>query len=391
MDVEGRKKTGRISYQYDERGRLAKKQFPGEITTRWCYNEMGLPLELTHEDGEGILDRYSYAYDLSGNRTGIRRQRRDIPEESGDYCYTYDPLGRLAQVSKDGSLLRSYQYDSFSNRTRMEDHAAGRTYAFTYDARNRLTAMEDGYTGRKEYNYDHRGNLTGKIEGGILIQTYSYNAMNRLSKAWDGQGEEAAYLYNGLGQRIGRECRKRGTVLTERYLLDVTRPYHNLLGIEMERHIQTFYYDGNVAAMEDVEDGMHYYLQDELGSPLRVNGYGKKAGEESRKGSCALPDYLTYGYDEFGNDLYRELGESGIPSPYDKQGEDQPFGYTGYRYDEISGTYFAQAREYQPKNGCFTAEDVIRGNGTVPQTLNRYGYCWGNPVGLVDLNGLYPA
>ena len=106
---------------------------------------------------------------------------------------------------------------------------------------------------------------------------------------------------------------------------------------------------------------LHYYLQDELGSPVRVSGYDS--------------GYLTYGYDEFGNDLYSDLEEAGIPNPYSRQGEEQPFGYTGYRYDEISGTYFAQAREYQPKNGRFTAEDVIKGNGVVPETLNRYGYC----------------
>ena len=106
--------------------------------------------------------------------------------------------------------------------------------------------------------------------------------------------------------------------------------------------------------------------------------------------------YLTYGYDEFGNDLYdlhdlnNDLEDTGIPNPYSRQGEDQPFGYTGYRHDEIGGTYFAQAREYQPQNGRFTAEDVLKGNGAYPETLNNYGYCWGNPVGLVDLDGMTP-
>jgi len=73
---------------------------------------------------------------------------------------------------------------------------------------------------------------------------------------------------------------------------------------------------------------------------------------------------LTYGYDEFGNDLSRSIGreleEEGIPNPYHRQGKEQPFGYTGYRYDETSGTYFAQAREYQPESGRFTAEDVMK-------------------------------
>lgn len=85
--------------------------------------------------------------------------------------------------------------------------------------------------------------------------------------------------------------------------------------------------------------------------------------------------------------MERELEEEGIPDPYDRQGAEQPFGYTGYRYDDISGTYFAQAREYQPENGRFTAEDVIKGNGAIPETLNNYSYCQNGALSYVDLDG----
>ena len=86
----------------------------------------------------------------------------------------------------------------------------------------------------------------------------------------------------------------------------------------------------------------------------------------------------------------KELEEAGIPNPYTAQGEGQPFGYTGYRYDTVSGTYFAQAREYQPGTGRFCAQDVIAGNGAAPETLNRYGYCLGNLMKWIDKNGEEP-
>ena len=34
------------------------------------------------------------------------------------------------------------------------------------------------------------------------------------------------------------------------------------------------------------------------------------------------------------------------------------------------------------------AEDVIRGKLGVPKTLNRYGYCWGNPFSFIDPSGM---
>ncbi len=119
-----------------------------------------------------------------------------------------------------------------------------------------------------------------------------------------------------------------------------------------------------------------YYLADDLGSPLRVL-------HSTGKGEC-------YGYDEFGRDLSlsaKDLSRNRFTLSYTKQGSSQPFGYTGYRYDGVSGSYFAQAREYQPGIGRFMAEDVIRGRLAVPKTLNRYGYCLSNPVNYVDFNG----
>ena len=118
-------------------------------------------------------------------------------------------------------------------------------------------------------------------------------------------------------------------------------------------------------------------MQDELGSPLRVQ-YATGRGE-------------CYGHDEFGREQAeekREVSQKGFEIPYVKQGTTQPFGYTGYRYDGISGSYFAQAREYQPHMGRFMAEDVIRGKHGVPKTLNRYGYCLGNPFSFIDPSGM---
>ena len=83
-----------------------------------------------------------------------------------------------------------------------------------------------------------------------------------------------------------------------------------------------------------------------------------------------------YSYDEFRADL---LGN---------QGQFQPFGYTGYQKDDIAGTYYAQAREYDARTGRFTSEDVIKGSIYFPVSLNWYLYCQNQPIDYIDLNGL---
>ncbi len=365
-------------YQYDGQGRLSEKRTSGGYTTRWQYDENGLLGELSHTDASGILDRFQYTYDAAGNKTAIRKERRGFPEESGSYQYAYDGLHRLTGVEKDGKPLRSYQYDTFGNRTVMEDCTRGIMTVSEYDALNHLIRQEiskDAFpedTIQKTYTYDKRGNLTGEYQDGDLLHGYAFNSMNRLEKAWDSEGTEAEYFYNALGQRTARSTAEE----TEEYLLDLTKPYHNLLERQKGKHRQTFYWDMNVSAMEDENRTLQYYLQDELGSPLRVL-YGSGSG-------------AAYGYDEFGADLYDPEKKPGAGRQYSRQGEHQPFGFTGYRYDDISGTYFAQAREYQPGVGRFTAEDILRGRNNIPKTLNRYGYCWNNPLIFFDLNGRSP-
>jgi len=67
-----------------------------------------------------------------------------------------------------------------------------------------------------------------------------------------------------------------------------------------------------------------------------------------------------------------------------------PFTFKGYQLDSISDTLFAQAREYMSDMGRFVSEDLIKGYGLAPKTLNQYTYCWNQPIDLVDLDGRIP-
>ena len=365
-----------ITYGYDPVGRLCEKQFPNGTKTTYRYDRKDQLTELVHQDKEGILDRYTYLYDLLGNKTGITKERRGLERESGQYRYGYDALGRLSEIQKDGEIQTRYGYDAFGNRTWKEER--GEQTSYQYNALNQLVSERQGEI-RKEYGYDKRGNLTAILENGAWKKRYVYGAMNRLEEAVDAAGKQARYQYNGLGHRVGKQ---EGVLPKEKlekldpqrrvgmeignsrqitYTLDLTRQYHNLLERTEESRNQRYFWDGNVAAYEENGE-RNYYLQDELGSPLRIEDSAGRIKE-------------SYGYGAFGEDLYQN------------QGEIQPFGYTGYQRDSVSGTYYAQAREYLEENGRFAEQDIIAGIIDRPQTINKYKYCINNPFLYFDPTG----
>ena len=120
-----------------------------------------------------------------------------------------------------------------------------------------------------------------------------------------------------------------------------------------------------MAAMQETGQNS-YYLQDDLGSPMLLTDEQGQIRE-------------SYAFDEYGQALH--------PTPGDQL---QPFGYTGYQLETTSGLYFAQARRYDAGVGRFVSEDKIPGFTTRPHTMNRYSYCWNQPMEHVDLNGRFP-
>ena len=347
-----------IRYGYDGKGRLTEKIFPNGMNTGYEYDARGQLISLTHIDREGILDKYTYKYDLLGNKIEIQKQRRGFTEESGIYEYNYDPLGRLERVSKDQAVQKNYAYDAFGNRILMIDSDYKTVY--TYNNMNQLLSKDDE-SGEEIYSYDKRGNLRQILKNGQVQQKYQYGTLNRLEQSTNQKGEITKYFYNGLGYRIGKQVREEklpNLVKQIQYTIDYTKEYHNLLQEEENQHIRMYLWDGNVAGLVDEEkEGHQYYFQDDIGSVIRLT---------DAKGNVTD----SYGYDEFGQDLYKN------------QAIVQSFGFTGYQYDRVSGNYYAQAREYEPKNGRFISEDPIRYN------LNHYLYCNNNPYLFVDPSGL---
>ena len=186
--------------------------------------------------------------------------------------------------------------------------------ACAYNAMNQLVSRADSVN-EEVYAYDRRGNLGLVTKNGTMKNSYTYGALNRMEQAVNGNGEAASYTYNGLGFRVGKTAgvmepsegnhgalqgmaapallnRLKGQTIhpeTEiQYTIDLTRSYHNLLQKEEAGNTQTFLWDGNVAGMAAGDSACSlYYLEDELGSPVRLTDGNGGVSE-------------SYGYDEFG-------------------------------------------------------------------------------------------
>ena len=149
----------------------------------------------------------------------------------------------------------------------------------------------------QDFAYDARGNLTQVLENGQLKHTYEFSPLNRLTKSANAAGQAADYEYNGLGFRIGKQVSYDVNPAKHiSYVLDLTKQYHNLLQLTEDGHTKNYTWDAN-AVSENGDEGSRFYLQDELGSPLRFTAADGTPLE-------------SYAYDEFGNDLSGNQGKS---------------------------------------------------------------------------------
>ena len=426
------------SYQYDLMGRISDRIMGEDITTKYTFNALGALTGLTHSKLDNILDQFKYTYDPAGNITEIDKYRKDAETDNGLFKYAYDPLNRLTDVMNKESS-RQYTYDTIGNRVTKQinqftDNIAHLT-EYSYNARNQLindkTSNSISLTSSKtaspphifgesiinEYSYDKRGNMTQTVENGINKATYTFDATNMMVGAVTDKGV-AEYRYNGFRNRVKMLENMKDNAISSnqpdptrelRYVLDMTLPYNNLLETYDDKNtVQQFTWgnsllsgsnnnitDNNNGNSKNNYNSTFYYLQDHLGSPIRLTN-------ETANDNIMI-------YDEFGLQEVQNINnvnQSATNTQHTPQTMNNtqtmnitqtinnpqiqtstqrfinPFTFTGYQVDDITNMHFAQARYYNPNNGRFGAEDPIK------DQFNWYGYCNNNPTNWLDPSGL---
>lgn len=349
------------SIHYDKDGNIDKRIYKNGLSSTYSYDKANRLTSFTHMNEEKILDRYDLSYDSTGNVINIKKERSGLGDLNGEYTYYYDKLNRLENIKKDGRIISSYQYDEFGNRICVEDK--GKKITYYYNSMNQLIKEEGEST--KEYAYDRRGNLIQCINDGRENEFYEFNSMNRLSRYIGKDGCAVTYNYNALGHRVNKVISNKSDSRFEKYRVDITKGYNNLLCMEDGSKSQEFIWDYQLAGAWDSSDS-RYFLIDELHSPIRYTAANGRVLE-------------NYDYNEFGNCVKGSLGTM------------QPFGFTGYQWDRESGNYYVHARQYMPLTGRFISQDLYGGNLGAAYTLNYYNYCYQNPLRYLDPTGYFTS
>ena len=145
--------------------------------------------------GQGVSS-WSLAQDDNGQ---ITQKIETVDGITSNYDYTYDPMGRLITVTKDGSLVEEYDYDV--NGTRIYEMNSLRGIAgrnFTYSDEDHLLTA-----GTTSYQYDVDGFLTTKTEGAD-VTTYDYSSRGELLSVTLPGGSIVEYVHDPLGRRIAK-------------------------------------------------------------------------------------------------------------------------------------------------------------------------------------------
>jgi RHS repeat-associated protein len=372
--------TNSISFGYDDDSLLTgagSETLTRSTQTGWITGTaLGIVTDTRTYTGFGELSTYdakvsgtsiySAVYEdggADGARDKLGRITRRTETRSGmsdTFDYTYDPAGRLTGVSQNGSAVAHYDYDTNGNRTGGFNQQCSSIGNTTYDAQDRLLAIDCG-SSTATYTYTANGELATKTSAGQMT-TYSYDALGNLLHVGLPNGTQIDYLIDGRNRRVGKKV--NGTI------------------------VEGFLYDGQLRIVAELDGSnqvvSRFVYADKPNVPAYLIKYGNAAGTyrllSDHLGSPRLVVNVSdatvaqrMDYDEFGNVLA------------DSSPGFQPFGFAGGLYDRDTNLVRFGARDYDPETGRWSAKDLIGFGGG---STNLYGYVLGDPVNFVDSTGL---
>ncbi|WP_405924344.1 DUF6531 domain-containing protein [Streptomyces sp. NBC_00035] len=165
-----------LAYQYDVAGRITAEAVDGRALTT-TYDALSRPTRRITPTGATA----TYSYDAAGNRTTLTAAGRTFES-------TYDSLGRETNRRLgDHGLTLTQAWDTEDRITGRTLAAAGRALkqeTFTYRADGSVSALEDRASGRRTFDVDGAGRVTG-VRAEDWTESYAYDESgNQTRAAW---------------------------------------------------------------------------------------------------------------------------------------------------------------------------------------------------------------
>lgn len=327
----------------------------GTVTDSWTYNNFAEPTVYTAAVAGTPVFSTAFTRDKLGR---ITAKTDTIQGVSDTYVYGYDTAGRLETVTKNGTLISQYTYDTNGNRlTALRSTNPEPLTTHTYDAQDRLLSTQDSVL-ITQCSYNANGELQSKTNGSQTT-SYEYDVVGNLRHVTLPDGTQIDYVIDAQNRRVGK---KVNGVLVQGWLYgNQLNPIAELDG--SNQIVTTFIY-GSRSNIPDylVKAGVTYrIISDHLGSPRLVIN--------AADGSITQ----RLDYDEFGN------------LTHDSNLGFQPFGLAGGLYDNQTKLTRFGARDYDAEFGRWTAKDPIGFEGG---DSNIYRYVVNDPTNEVDNSGL---
>lgn len=366
-----------IEGTYDAVGRLTERVYPDGTAEGFGYDAVGNLTELTDRAGQD----WTYEFD------GVNRvtSASDPLEATTEYDYdalgnlvetvdptgvsvttTYDPMDRPAVItdSADNSTVKTY--DPEGNLLTTTD-PGGRVVTNKYDKLDRLTNRSySGVLGTMALSWDSVGNLLSIASDGKTF-SWSYDARDRVVASVDALGSETSYQYD-LADRVVQKTMPSGRDFDYSYTV-VGDPSSITVGGRMADYS---YFPGSLLKRVSLPSGAHYdFVYDEMGQLVTQTDpeqlqtlYGY---EDGRLSEVSRPDQSTisYSYDDAGRLTSQSASGSTRAYDYDAAGRMTSATTSG------AGGSTSVAMTYNGRGLLATSTDAA---GTTTYTHDAAGY-----------------
>lgn len=355
-----------FDYKFDQRNRLQRIEEGGSELASWTYGPTDLP------------DAKVYKYLGASISTT-------------DYDFSdYSELETLSHTYNSDSFGYNYTFDSIGNKLQEElVHQPNYSSSYTYDDRSQLnkvgTGPINGVQSILDYGYDNAQNLVTITEN-LGTTTNTVNNVNQYTNTgfdYDGDGNMistgvdsflyddnrmatyfdgsvyTSYSYDALGRRVEKDVNGTKT----RYLYSGGHVVEELDGADNLQ--RSFVYGSGVDEVLMMREGGndYYYLDNSIGT---ITGLLDNTGS-------LVEQYL---YDSYGVPTIYDAGLT----PISASAYNNPYLFTGRRYDNESGLYYYRNRYYNPVLCRFMQRDPLG----YKDGMNLYAYVSNNPVRYID-------